>query len=154
MENTRKQAIIVGAIALFAICFPVLGASTKTPSQSNEIASIQSNSLLPISSPHSPEKVIGKEVVIITAYTSRPEETDDTPFITASNTRVRPGIIATNMFPFGTRIRIPSLYGDKIFVVEDRMNARKNYQIDIWFSDTQVARDFGVKYADIEVLEG
>ena len=48
----------------------------------------------------------------VTAYSSTPEETDDTPFITASNTRVRHGIVATNMLPFGTRIQFPEVFGD------------------------------------------
>ncbi|MDP3003980.1 MAG: hypothetical protein Q8N43_00505, partial [Candidatus Azambacteria bacterium] len=34
--------------------------------------------------------------VVLTAYSSTPDQTDDTPFITASNTRVRDGIVAAN----------------------------------------------------------
>lgn len=92
--------------------------------------------------------------VIITAYSSTPEETDDTPFITASGKRVADGIIANNMLPFGTKVRIPSLFGDKIFIVEDRMNQRKgNNHIDIWFSSKQEAKEFGAKISYIEVLD-
>ena len=92
--------------------------------------------------------------VIITAYSSTPDQTDDTPFITASNTHVRDGIIANNMLPFGTKVRIPELYGNKVFVVEDRMNRKKgNYHVDIWMPDRPSAITFGAKIAHIEVLE-
>lgn len=92
--------------------------------------------------------------VVVTAYSSTPWETDDTPFITASGTEVRDGVVANNLLPFGTRIRIPELYGEKIFTVEDRMNWRKSiYHVDIWFPITADAINFGVKYASIEVVD-
>src|SRR3990167_1248447 len=40
--------------------------------------------------------------VTITAYSSTPEETDSTPFITASGTHVRDGVVAANFLPLGT----------------------------------------------------
>ena len=92
--------------------------------------------------------------VVVTAYASVPEETDDTPFITASGKYVKDGIIANNLLPFGTKIKIPKLYGDKIFTVEDRMNKSKSdYHIDIWMPSTPLALNFGVKTANIEILE-
>lgn len=90
--------------------------------------------------------------VPMTAYTSRPEETDDTPFITADGSHVRDGIVACNFLPFGTKVRIPSLFGDKIFEVHDRMNKRYPYKMDFWMEDLGEARKFGVKYAHIEVV--
>ncbi len=102
----------------------------------------------------SAQTAVKKIKVVITAYSSTPEETDDTPFITASGKNVRDGIIANNLFPFGTKVRIPSIYGDKIFVVEDRMNRRKsNYHFDIWFPSKNLALNFGVKTAEIEILQ-
>lgn len=97
-------------------------------------------------------KVIGKRQVYVTAYSSTPDQTDSTPFITASNTRVRDGIVATNFLPFGTKIRIPIVYPDKIFVVEDRMNVKHNRKVDIWFPTRQEALNFGIKWLDIEIL--
>jgi len=92
--------------------------------------------------------------VVVTAYSSTPDQTDDSPFTTASNKTVRDGIIANNMLPFGTKVKIPSLYGDKIFVVEDRMNKRKSdYHFDIWMPTRDSALNFGVKTVDIEILE-
>lgn len=92
--------------------------------------------------------------MVITAYSSTPEQTDSTPFVTASGKKVADGIIANNMLPFGTRIRIPSVYGDKIFIVEDRMHRRKGkYHVDIWFPEYEQAKEFGAKLADVEILE-
>ena len=92
--------------------------------------------------------------MIVTAYTSSPEETDDTPFITASGKYVEDGIIANNLLPFGTKVMIPELYGDKIFIVEDRMHSRKGkYQADIWMANKSEARIFGAKVVNIEIIE-
>jgi len=88
----------------------------------------------------------------VTAYTSRPEETDSTPFITASGSYVHNGIVATNALPIGTLIRIPEHFGDRIFRVEDRMNARYTNNLDVWFEGLKDARKFGKKYTTIEVL--
>ncbi len=89
---------------------------------------------------------------VITAYSSREEETDDTPFITAAGTKVRPGIVAANWLPLGTKIRIPALFGDQVFTVEDRMHARMNGKVDVWFSSTDEALRFGTQVARVEIL--
>ncbi|MBI4121378.1 MAG: 3D domain-containing protein [Candidatus Ryanbacteria bacterium] len=88
----------------------------------------------------------------VTAYTSREEETDDTPHISASGHTVHWGMVATNAYPFGTKIRFPELYGDKIFVVKDRMNQRYQNRIDIWFPEYERAVHFGLKKARVEIV--
>lgn len=91
--------------------------------------------------------------VEMTAYNSEIGQTDDSPFITANGTRVRDGIVATNFLRFNTRIRIPDLYGDKIFLVTDRMNARYATRVDIWMEQKSQAIQFGLKRnIRIEVL--
>ena len=114
----------------------------------------QGSFLVPLSNPANPPLKVVKTInTIITAYSSTPEQTDDTPFTTASNKDVRDGIVANNYLPFGTQIRIPELYGDKIFVVEDRMSWTKgNYHFDVWFSDYDQALAFGAERTYIEVL--
>lgn len=89
----------------------------------------------------------------VSAYTSRVEECDSTPFITASQTHVRDGVVATNQLPFGTRIKMPELFGDKVFIVEDRMNTRYKNNMDIWMDDLSVARKFGRKTVKIEIYK-
>lgn len=97
-----------------------------------------------------PDRVVR---AVITAYTSTPDQTDDSPFIAASGQRVYDGMIAANWLPFGTKIKIPSLSGNKIFTVDDRMNKRYGLgRLDIWLDTTKKeARQFGVKRVDVEV---
>lgn len=89
----------------------------------------------------------------ITAYASVPDETDDTPFITASGEHVRDGIIASNIYPFGTKVQLPELFGDKIFVVEDRMNVKKKNVMDIWMPSVPDAVRFGAHKTEVAVLD-
>jgi len=90
--------------------------------------------------------------VTLTAYSSTPDQTDDTPFIAASGKHVYDGMIAANFLPFGTKVKIPELFGDKIFTVDDRMNRRFQNRVDIWFPDRKSAIQFGIKNAEIVVL--
>jgi 3D (Asp-Asp-Asp) domain-containing protein len=58
------------------------------------------------------------------------------------------------LLEIGTKIRIPEIFGEKIFIVKDRMNKKKGkYQIDVWFEDQKKALEFGVKKTYIEILE-
>ncbi|MBI2485347.1 3D domain-containing protein [Candidatus Uhrbacteria bacterium] len=103
---------------------------------------------LPDASDRTPRKMME---ITATAYNSLPEQTDDTPFITASGTRVRHGVLATNALPFGTRVRMPELYGEQVFVVEDRMNSRYHKRMDIWMEDVEAARAFGIQRVKVEI---
>lgn len=99
----------------------------------------------------SPDKEL---IVEATAYSSTVDQTDDTPFIAANGTYVHDGMVAANFLPFGTVIKIPEVYGDKIFVVEDRMHRRFQNRIDVWFPDRQSALEFGHKEeVKIQILE-
>lgn len=86
----------------------------------------------------------------ITAYSSSPDETAYNPEYTASGMHVRNGLVASNLFPFGTKIEIPALFGNEVFTVEDRMAKRFQKTIDIWMPSKQQALDFGV--ADTQIL--
>ena len=97
-------------------------------------------------------KIVSKRIVTVSAYSSTPDQTDSSPFITAAGTHVHDGIVATNILPFGTKIRIPALYGNKIFTVEDRMNTRFQNNVDVWFTNRQAAKTFGIKRAEIEIV--
>jgi len=90
----------------------------------------------------------------VTAYTSTLEECDSDPFVTADGSLVADGIVATNILPFGTKIRIPKYFGERIFTVHDRMNARYSARTDIWMSSKTDMRNWGLKRnVDIEVVE-
>ncbi len=157
-----KGLLAISIIALFALA--IIGTITyrivlaNSDDQANQeysnLVAIEGNSLVAISNPAEPVRY-KKLNVLVTGYSSTVQQTDDTPFITASGKYVEDGIVANNMLPFGTRVRIPEIYGDKIFIVEDRMNVRKGYyHVDVWFEEYHQAKDFGVKTTYIEVLEG
>jgi 3D (Asp-Asp-Asp) domain-containing protein len=166
VQNT--VSVPVAKASVFSPVIPYLTASFKLFSLNSEEESeskltiLQGNFLAASNSPKKSEissnsKSLGtkvKELIIpISAYSSTPDQTDDSPFITARGTYVRDGIIAANFLPFGTKIKIPEIFGDKIFVVEDRMNSRYWHKIDIWFPDRQSALEFGVKTAKIQIIE-
>lgn len=98
-----------------------------------------------------PNKIVK---AVITAYTSTPGQTDSTPFIGASGKHVYDGMIAANWLPFGTKVKIPALYGDKVFTVDDRMNSRYGYgRMDIWLDTTRTeALKFGVKRVEVQIF--
>jgi len=89
---------------------------------------------------------------VVTAYTSTIDQCDSTPFTTANGTTVHDGVIAANWLKFGTRVRIPAMFGDKVFIVADRMNPRFDDRMDIWMSTMSDARTFGLRRLTIEVL--
>lgn len=89
--------------------------------------------------------------VNVSAYSSTKDQTDGTPYHTAVGTPVRDGIVAANFLPIGTVVRFPDKFGDKLFVVEDRMDERFSLQVDIWMSDRQEAKKFGIQYLTMEV---
>lgn len=92
----------------------------------------------------------------VTAYNSEPSQTDGSPCITANGFNVcEHGVedtIAANFLKFGTKVRIPELFGDKIFVVRDRMNPRFPERADVWMIDKTDAKNFGVKRVKIEAV--
>jgi 3D (Asp-Asp-Asp) domain-containing protein len=121
-----------------------------------DTTTIQSGSVVSTANP-SDSKAKAKSVVktfmvSASAYSSSVDETDSTPFITAAGTYTRDGIVAANFLPMGTAIKIPSIYGNKIFVVEDRMNSRYTYNVDVWFPSKDLAKQFGRKTVKIEIV--
>jgi 3D (Asp-Asp-Asp) domain-containing protein len=103
--------------------------------------------------PHTRPIVAQRLYVPMTAYSSTVDQTDASPFITASGTHVRDGIVAANFLPIGTKVRIPSMYGDKVFVVEDRMNSRYWIKMDIWMETREEALQFGVRTLPVEIIQ-
>ena len=93
---------------------------------------------------------------IITAYNSSMSQCDASPCITASGFNVCKhnieDTVAANFLPLGTKIKIPDLFGEQIFVVRDRMHPRHHNQIDVWMKEYKKAKQFGVKVARIEII--
>lgn len=89
--------------------------------------------------------------LIITAYSSTTDQTDSTPFITASGSTVYFGTAAANCLPFTTRIRIPEIFNEQIFAIKDTMHRRFACRIDIWLPTRQEALDFGIKRSEVYI---
>jgi 3D (Asp-Asp-Asp) domain-containing protein len=161
MRFYLKQNLI---IEIFLVFFSILGIFFQFPLEAGkmdfdfnlpESVVLGEDTLVAIINPQNPEpKIIKRLNVILTAYSSSPWETDGDPHITAAGTKVRYGIVANNLLPLGTKIKIPEIFGDEIFVVEDRMSWKKGkYQVDVWFDDYFKAKEFGAKKTYIEILE-
>ncbi len=142
------------ALILGVLVFGTLGATiTNADSDTNLVKASEKGYKRFCGLDKSSFTVVKTVKMLATAYSSSVDETDDTPFITASGDHVADGIIANNMLPFGTKVRIPQ-FGDKIFIVQDRMNARKgNFHLDIWKTSKQEAINFGSKMIDVQILE-
>jgi 3D (Asp-Asp-Asp) domain-containing protein len=93
-------------------------------------------------------------LMMTTSYNSDPRQTDDTPFITASGTHVHEGTVATNILPFGTKLKIEG-FGDEIFTVEDRMNAKYDGKkmLDIWTANEKDSLDYGARIVTVKIVE-
>ena len=91
--------------------------------------------------------------ITMTAYSSTPDQTDDSPFIMANGKRVHDGAVAANFLPFGAKVRFPDLYGEKVFTVEDRMHRRFDGRMDIWMETRTEAINFGGRKITVEILE-
>ena len=118
--------------------------------QETVIMATAGDRLFAAKSQEKPDKVV---LAVITAYSSTVDQCDDDPFIAASGKRVYDGMIAANWLPFGTKVKIPALYGDKVFTVDDRMNARYGYgRMDVWLdAPRSEVNQFGVKRLEVEV---
>jgi len=107
--------------------------------------------------PNQDKKIIKTGYHTITAYTSEVAQCDASPCITANGFNLcEHGIedsIAANFLPFGAKVRIPSLFGNRIFIVRDRMNKRHASKIDVWMKNKKDAIQFGARIAKIEILE-
>lgn len=135
-------------IPIFIILF--LANYTISPSEAEIIPIVEKDSFLVAN--YQVKAIIE---AIITGYSSSHDETDSDPWITAYNTIARDGIAASNAIAYGTKIRIPKIFGDKIFIIEDKMNSRfDGNNIDIWFPSKEKAKEFGI-YRDVlvEILE-
>lgn len=136
----RLAIILVLINFVFNVSFPQM-AEAKTAVEANH---------LPLAGDREPRRVAK---IVLTAYSSTPGQTDNTPFITANGLTVYDGLVAANWLPLGTRVRIPELFGDKIFTVNDRMHPRFGAgRVDLWLdAPIDEVKEFGVKRVAMEV---
>lgn len=78
-----------------------------------------------------------------------PEQTDDTPFITASGSHVHPGTLACpTKLAFGTKVEIEGV----TYTCEDRMNQKFSERFDIWMASNDDAVAWGMKNETVKIL--
>jgi len=120
--------------------------------QAKTISASDFPNTFPVSEPNEPRKTMK---IAVTAYNSLPGQTDSTPCITANGFNLckhdTEDQIAANFLPFGTKVKFPEIYGDRVFTVSDRMNKRYWYHTDIWMKSYSDASKFGLKYTTIEI---
>ena len=149
------QYLIIGAVVGLIIFFGIgcyqwgKSSSNKPPELKSELKDgeliiYQGNTLAPI--------VQSREAIIyakVTAYLSVPEQTDSTPFITASGEMVFDGGIAcpTNL-PFGTFVKIDG----KWYECNDRTHPRNDGTFDIWVETIEEAITWGSSTKEITLL--
>lgn len=141
-----KLAIILALISIvFDTSFPRLAQA-----QGADLSNIEFIGQLPFAGERAATRTIK---VVLTAYSSTPNQTDDTPFITANGRHVYDGLIAANWLPFGTKVKLPELFGDKIFTINDRMHERFGRgRADLWLDlPLDEVRAFGVKKVVMEI---
>lgn len=163
-RNLRPRAnyLLLSPVIMLNILLPVAGGSEQSDLEilANSVelrmaeTRLEQESKLPAIEPAEYPKVTRSYQTRVTVYNSVPWQTDGDPFTTASGTRVRFGTVAANCLPFGTKLRIPEMYGDKIFTVEDRLAPRMGCSvIDVWQEYSPDARSFGAPVATVEIIE-
>lgn len=94
--------------------------------------------------------------ILVTAYSSTKDQTDSTPCTTANGFNVcangAENVIAANFLPFGTKVQFPEYFGDRVFIVQDRMHRRFSNRVDIWMKTRTAAKQFGVKHLKMVVV--
>lgn len=157
MLSTQKWYLLI-----FSILIGISGMATAeidtglTDQSFLDLHIVQETTLLPLICPpiNKEIEILENRQVIVTAYSSTEWETQGDPFITASGERVKDGIVANNFLPFGTEIKLPEIFGDKIFIVQDRMHFRKSdYHFDIWLPSYKQALNFGAQTSNIEIVK-
>jgi 3D (Asp-Asp-Asp) domain-containing protein len=155
--NSTIDVALIAAFLAYFVAAPLANAEMAKVSikQGKTVVTISESPAGRLFNPPTTDNTPSQVVrAVITAYTSTPGQTDSTPFIAAKGKYVYDGMIAANWLPIGTKVKIPSLYGDKIFTVDDRMNARYGFgRMDIWLDNTRnLARKFGVKRVPVEIF--
>lgn len=81
----------------------------------------------------------------VSAYTSDPAETDNSPCISASGKNIceldYPVAACPRKYPFGTQIELPN---KKTYTCEDRLHQRYDHRFDLYFKSKEKALKWGV----------
>lgn len=118
------------------------------PQYTVEAAFIEEPGSLPEIEIREPDEV---RWVTVTAYSSTPDQTDSTPFNTATGEHVYWGGVAANSLAINSQVRFPGYYDESLFRVNDRMHRRFSDRIDIWFPTRAEATAWGKRRVEVEI---
>lgn len=148
------------------VAVPTVKAEEKPRFETVEMASVMGNALVASNIPETVDTNpirYGRSTfrvqpgttfdLTVTAYSSTVDQCDSDPFTTASGTTVHDGTVAANFLPFGTLVTFPDYFGNKIFVIEDRTNAKYSSRADIWMVSRGAALQFGKRHLKMVVVE-
>ncbi len=178
MVNKKQVERLTALVTLFTLVVGMVPAQVVNAATNEVVASVlpaapsgmsYMKQVFPVSEDRAP---LRSKNVIATAYSSDPYQTDSTPCIPAVNYDLcehaeqgEVNTIAANFLAKGTKVRFPELYGNKVFVVRDRMNKRYNgtNRIDMYiavldengkldnYASKQTAKQFGLKRLKMEI---
>ena len=130
----------------------------------------------PVAKPVTPKPIVQRVgpsyMLKSTAYNSLANQTDRTPFITATGARTRFGVIALSRdmlrtVPYGSLVRIEDLgswnsgrgrglynrmLSKVLFQVEDTMHPRKVRTVDVWFYSRSQALQWGARQVKLTIV--
>ena len=130
----------------------------------------------PVAKPAAPRRIVQRVgpsyMLKSTAYNSLANQTDRTPFITATGARTRFGVIALSRdmlrsVPYGSLVRIEDLgswssgrgrglynrmLSKVLFQVEDTMHPRKVRTVDVWFYSRSQALQWGARQVRLTIV--
>lgn len=151
-------AMLLNIFQIAIAAAPVQPVALPTPETLASASAVAAES--PLESTH---RVV---TATLSAYTARVQETDSSPCIAASGYDIcenedEKNVVAANFVPLGTKLMIPKIFGDKVFTVEDRMNARFNdtRTVDVLFTGEKpheavnAALKFGRQKSAVVILE-
>lgn len=154
MLNQAKielQNKLTSILLLISVLLTWVAPQASQAQELNKDSNTAEIKFLPLAGPRAPRRTLN---AVLTVYSSTPDQTDDTPFIAASGAYVYDGLIAVNWLPFGTKVKFPDLFGDKIFTVDDRMHPRFGYgRVDVWMDAPRPElMAFGLKRTKMQIF--
>ena len=159
----RVKMAIFSLFSLTSLLFPQYSVAGQINGFNREKTDFQSenNNSLFLTTNHLPEialkqfKIKNTVYTTVTAYSSSVDECGIDPFTMASGDRVFDGAIAHQYLQFGTKVRFPEIFGEKIFVVKDRLGHQftSYYHVDMWVQSKAEAKNWGAKVIKMEILE-
>ena len=118
------------------------------------IALLMSTTLITVSPPakevEAEIQIIGTKIIAeVTSYSSDPEQTDDTPDITASGSHVHEGTAACPYrYALGTKVAIAGM----VYTCEDRMNRSYPDRFDVWSPTKEAAITWGLQTIEVTII--